>query len=127
MGNSQTDKLTKACLKILDPGGQKIQSRIAWILLVGNVLRPKQVNIAMERIYQEESHKSVQGPLILGWVGKIFQPRHALSQDELDIGSLKILDPGGQKYFNQKMSSDIPDELLVNFLEDPLHGRNPLK
>ena len=53
LGNSQTDEGTKTCLKILDPGGQKIQPRIAWIL-VGKVLKPKQVNIATERICQKE-------------------------------------------------------------------------
>ena len=47
--NSQTDKGTMACLKILDQGGKKIQSRIAWIL-VGNVKNPKRGNIAIERI-----------------------------------------------------------------------------
>ena len=30
------------------------------------------------------------------------------------LACLKILDPGRQKYFNQKVPSDIPGELLVN-------------
>ena len=66
---SQKDKGTKACLKILDLGGQKIQPRIAWIM-VGKVLKPKQVNIAMERICQEELDKNEEGPLILGLGGQ---------------------------------------------------------
>ena len=38
------------------------------------------------------------------------------------LACLKILDPGRQKYFNQKVSPDIPGKLLVNVSEGPMHA-----
>ena len=121
MGNSQTDKWTKTCLKTLDPGGQKIKPKNAWIL-VGKVLKPIQVNIAMERIYQEESDKIAGGPLIRpANFGQNISTKTRIESRQVRHGEifacLKILDPGGQKYFIQKVSSDIPVELLGNFPE----------
>ena len=96
--------------------------------MVGKVLKPKQVNIAMERICQEELDKNEEGPLILGLGEQNIATKTRFESRRVKHGEilacLKILDPGGQKYFNQKVSSDIPGKLLVNYLEDPLRAES---